>query len=163
MKVEQLMTRPVWTCEPSDSLDVAAQLMWDHDVGCVVVQHHGQVVGVITDRDICMGGYTTGLAFHEIAVGRSMAIEPTVIDARASVDAAVRLMREKRIRRLPVVDAAQRLVGVLSLNDVAREAARQLGRPGLDVSSEGVAATLAVLCTPRKAASLIPMQPAPGH
>ena len=70
MKVEQLMTRPVWTCGPEESLQVAAQLMWEHDVGCVVVQHGGQIFGVITDRDICMGDYTTGQASHEVRVGR---------------------------------------------------------------------------------------------
>lgn len=162
MKVEQLMTRPVWTCGPEESLQVAAQLMWEHDVGCVVVQHRRQIVGVITDRDICMGGYTTGLAFHQVGVGRSMAINPYVIHARATVDAAERLMREKGIRRLPVVDDVGGLVGLLSLNDVAREAARQLGKPGLDVSSEGVAATLAVLCTPRRARTLALTQPRPS-
>ncbi len=155
MKVEQLMTRPVWTCEPGASLQVAAGLMWEHDVGCVVVQAGGRIVGVITDRDICMGGYTTGLAFNEVLVSRSMAIEPSVIDARATVDAAERLMRSKGIRRLPVVDDAGHLVGLLSLNDIAREAARQMGKPSLDVSSEGVAATLAVLCTPRTSTALV--------
>lgn len=162
MKVEQLMTRPVWTCEPGDSLRVAAELMWEHDVGCVVVQRGGRVVGVITDRDICMGGYTTGLAFHEVLVGRSMGIEPTVIRAQATIDAAERLMREKRIRRLPVVDDAGTLLGLISLNDVAREAARQLGRPVVDISSEGVAATLAVLSAPRKAQTLVTPQPRVG-
>ena len=160
MKIEQLMTRPVWTCNPRDGLDVAAKLMWDHDVGCVVVQDAGRTVGVITDRDICMGGFTTGLAFHEIQVGRSMTIDPCIINARATIDAAERLMRHKRIRRLPVVNDAGALVGLLSLNDVAREAARQLGKPDLDVSSEGVAATLAVLCTPHESRALLMREPA---
>lgn len=156
MKVEQLMTRPVWTCGPADTLQVPAQLMWEHEVGCVVVQQGDRIVGVITDRDICMGGYTTGLAFHEVLVGRSMAIEPCVINARATVDMAERLMREKGIRRLPVVDDAGGLVGLLSLNDVAREAARQLGKPEIDVSAEGVAATLAAVCEPRSVRSMVP-------
>lgn len=155
MKVEQLMTRPVWTCEPGDSLQQAARLMWDHDVGCVVVRQGSHIVGVITDRDVCMGGYTTGVSFHAISVRQSMTPDPFVIHSRASVDAAEGLMRRKGIRRLPVVDESGALVGLLSLNDVAREAARQLGRRDLDVSCEGVAATLAALCAPHQPTSIM--------
>jgi len=64
MKVEQIMTRIVHTCSENDTLNRAAQLMWENDCGCVPVIHGGNgsgaVVGVVTDRDVCMGAYTQG-------------------------------------------------------------------------------------------------------
>ena len=59
MRVEQLMSRPVHCCRPEDTLACAAQLMWDHDCGCVpVVAADGTgLAGIITDRDICMCAY----------------------------------------------------------------------------------------------------------
>lgn len=66
-------------------------------------------------------------------------------------------MRSRRVRRLPVVDGEGRLVGIVSLNDVAREAAREVGRKAREVSQQEVAAPLAAVCEPRvpKALSLV--------
>ena len=61
MKVEQVMNRNVKTCRSSDSLDRAAQLMWENDCGCVpIVDDEGRGVGMVTDRDVCMAAYTQG-------------------------------------------------------------------------------------------------------
>lgn len=155
MKVEQLMTRPVMSCSPQDSLHRAAQLMWEQDVGCVVVLKEGKVVGVITDRDVCMGGYTKGLPLNRIPVSESMARSPSTVRVDESVATAERLMAEKRIRRLPVVDAKGALVGLLAINDIAREAKRQRGKKLLDVTVEEVVGTLATVSEPRRAAGLV--------
>ncbi|MFN0062504.1 MAG: CBS domain-containing protein [Myxococcaceae bacterium] len=155
MKVEQLMMRPVWTCQPSDSLNVAAQLMWEKDVGCVVVQAQGKVVGVVTDRDVCMGAYTTGRSLSAISVREAMAKEPVLIQPHATIEAAERTMQERRIRRLPVVDEQGLLVGLLALNDIAREARRQHGKRRPEVNAAGVAGTLAALCEPRSTEALV--------
>jgi CBS domain-containing protein len=155
MKIEQIMTRPVWTCRPSDTLNIPAELMWENDVGCVVVQDEGKIVGIITDRDICMGAYTQGKPIWAIPVRESMATEPIFIQQNATVEAAEELMRGGRIRRLPVVNEEGALVGLLSLNDIAREAKRQRGKKLLDISLDGVAGTLAALCEPRKSESLM--------
>ncbi len=63
------MVREVGSCAPTDSLNVAARLMWERDCGCVpVVDRDNVVVGIVTDRDICMGAYTQGCSLHLIQV-----------------------------------------------------------------------------------------------
>ena len=76
MNVSQLMNPNVETCRPDDSLSVAAGKMWDRDVGCLpVVSSDGRVVGIVTDRDICMAGYIQGRSLAEISVTVAMSKE----------------------------------------------------------------------------------------
>ena len=97
MKVADLMTPDVRSCTIHDSLNAAARIMWDHDCGCApVVDAHGKLVGIVTDRDICMAAYTQGAPLEAIPVERVMS--PKVIscartddlDGRASPDAHAR-------------------------------------------------------------------------
>jgi len=134
------------SCKPSDRLTVAAALMWDHDIGFLpVVDEQDEIVGTITDRDICMAAYTDGRAILEIPVSTAMATHVYTTAADATVEDASGVMRVAQIRRLPAVDEAGKLVGVLSLNDCARYAAAKAGK-GL---REDVALTLGRICTPR--------------
>ena len=74
MTVEQAMTKQVWCCGANDRLNRAAQLMWDHDCGCVpVVDENNLAIGMITDRDVCMAAYTTNLPLSSLRVGDIMA------------------------------------------------------------------------------------------
>ena len=67
--VKDLMTKDPVTCRLQDCLNRAAQLMWEHDCGCVpVVDDSSRILGIVTDRDICMGAYTQGQALSSIAV-----------------------------------------------------------------------------------------------
>ena len=119
MKVADLMTREVRACTIDDSLNAAARIMWDHDCGCApVVDGHGKLVGIVTDRDISMAAYTQGQPLDAIPVDRVMS--PKVIScARGDeLDDAHRLMRTHEIHRIPVVDSRGRLAGILSLSDV---------------------------------------------
>jgi predicted transcriptional regulator len=77
MNVSQLMSRNVETCRPEDTpLAGAARKMWERDIGCLaVIDADGRVVGMITDRDICMAGYTQGRPQHEIQVAAAMSKE----------------------------------------------------------------------------------------
>jgi len=153
MRVEQLMTRDVRACRSEDSLAEAAQAMWERDCGCVpVIDGERRVVGMLTDRDICMAAWIRGRNLHEIRVGEAMS--PRVISCRADEDAelAEALLREYGVRRLPVVDHEGRLVGLLSLADLACEARRENGRLWREVDSLGVALTLADICQPRRGA-----------
>jgi len=73
MKVEQLMTRNAKTCQPHESLNRAAQLMWEGDIGCIpIVDEANRVVGMVTDRDIAMATYLQGRAPSDISVGAAM-------------------------------------------------------------------------------------------
>lgn len=154
MNVEQLMSRPVATCSPNDTLAIAAQKMWDRELGAVVVVEEGVIVGMITDRDVAMGAYTSGQALWEVPVRRSMTPAPTTILQNATVAAAEKLMREHRVRRLPVIDRTRALVGLISLDDIAREARDQYGRRDAELSPEGVTATLGAVTEPRKSQAL---------
>lgn len=155
MKVEQLMTRPVMSCSPNDNLSTAAQIMWENDVGCVVVLQDGKVAGMITDRDVCMGAYTRGVPLWSIPVSESMAKTAWVVHAADPVAAAEKIMADKMVRRLPVVDLKGNLVGMLSLTDIAREAKRERGKKLLDVTVEEVVGTLTALSEPRRTATIV--------
>jgi len=146
-RVEQIMSRPVFTCRLGDTLDTAAALMWDHDCGAVpVVDEGGCLAGILTDRDICMAAYTKGLPLREIDVRTAMSSEVCVVDTSDPIERAERLMAEKQVRRIPVVDAQARPVGMVSVNDLVRTAVTEPQR-GPEV--DAVARTLAAVGQPR--------------
>jgi CBS domain-containing protein len=147
MKIEQLMTREVKVCSEADTLNRAAQLMWEFDCGCIPVVRadgDGRLVGVVTDRDIAMAAYTQGKQLWAIPVGTAMSHNVIACHANDGISLAEALMRDNRVRRLPVVDQNERVVGILSLDDLAREAQREaaIGKHA-EVSEEGVLETLA--------------------
>jgi CBS domain-containing protein len=117
------MTTGVDTCRPYDSVSEAARIMWEQDCGAVpVVDGDGVALAMLTDRDVCMAAFTQGRPLTEIRV--SSAMSQTLWSCRPEDDLlqAEAKMRSHRVRRLPVVDSERRLVGILSLSDLAREA-----------------------------------------
>jgi len=121
MRISDVMTYDPIRCFPDDTLNRAAQLLWEHDVGVLPVTNGlRHLVGVITDRDICMAAYTQGRPLAEIQV--SAACSKHVIACREDepLEAAERLMRQHNIRRLPIVDRDETLSGMLSLSDLVR-------------------------------------------
>jgi CBS domain-containing protein len=127
MKVEQIMNRAVKSCRPLDSLSAAAQIMWDEPCGAVpVVDDQGKPVGFLTDRDVCMAAYTQGKPLEQLRVESAMARKVVSCAAEDDLSAAAGLMRQNGTRRLPVIDKNGALVGLLSLDDLACEAARAL-------------------------------------
>jgi CBS domain-containing protein len=152
MKIEDLMTRSVGTCRPADTLSAAAQLMWDWDCGCVPVlsdDDSKRVVGILTDRDICMATYLRGASPEAVRVGDAMSKTVRSIAASETAADAAAVMRDARVRRLPVVDEKQRLVGLISLADLARVAARQHGSKQPDVGEDEIGETLEAICAVR--------------
>lgn len=148
MQVEELMSRHPKACRPTDDLSVPAGLMWEHDVGCVpVVDERGHALGVVTDRDLCMAAYTRGCSLHEIRVEQVMASSLVSCSPSDSLVRAEKLMKEFQVRRLPVVDAFGKLLGVVSQNDLVREAAQEANaqRPDRDVDEHAVMSTLAAI------------------
>jgi CBS domain-containing protein len=121
MKVGELMSRDVRTCAASDSMNDAARIMWERDCGCVPVVDDGKtVVGMITDRDICMAAYTQGRRLTHMTVGSAASQNVVTIGEGESLRRAEELMRSAQVRRLPVVNSEGRLVGLLSMADLAR-------------------------------------------
>lgn len=149
MHVEQLMTKDVQCCRPDDSLERATQLMWDHDCGCLpVCTDNGarKLAGMITDRDIALCAFFEGKPLRELCVLQAMAKEVRTCLASNSLADAERIMRESRVRRLPVVNKQQGLVGIISLADLAQEASRQQAGSE-DITDGEVSNTLAAICT----------------
>ncbi len=125
MQVKDLMTRDVRTCSLADSMNRAAQIMWETDCGCVpIVDEQTNVVGMITDRDICMAAYTQGRPLAEMPVESAASRDVVTVRETESLHRAEALMRGAQVRRLAVVDVHDRLVGLLSLGDLARQTDR---------------------------------------
>ena len=149
MKIRQLMNAPV-SCRREHTLNHAAQLMWDHCLGFLpVLDSDEHIVGVITDRDICMAAYTQGKLLRDIVVDTTMARSVFSCRAEDNVIAAEKTMQERQVRRLPVVDAEARLVGIVSLDDLARQAAADRASRAPAVKLADVGETLAAICQPR--------------
>jgi CBS domain-containing protein len=155
MLVKQIMSQPVATCSPDATLNQAAQLMWDYDCGVLpIVDGEGRAIAMLTDRDVCMAAYTQGKPLSEIQVRAAISKDLFSCGPDDTLTDAERILQERQIRRVPVLDADRRPVGLLSLNDLARMAMQQHpSAPGLHdgVSSSSVARTLAAVCSPRRA------------
>jgi len=152
MKVERLMRRDVDACRPEDTGNCAAKIMWERDCGFVpIVDEDSKVVGVVTDRDLCMAAYTQGKHIQEIPVSGVMSKKIYACRPEDALTEAEKMMRERQVRRLPVTDAEGRLKGILSLSDITREAAKEArSRPTkVEVSYSEVAQTLADINIPR--------------
>ena len=114
------MTRDPRTANADDTIVEAARIMRDSDIGDVVVMEDGQVSGIVTDRDIVVRGVAEGQDPGSATVSDVCTSGVETNEPDASVDDALRLMREHDIRRLPVVKHG-RPVGILSLGDLAVE------------------------------------------
>jgi CBS-domain-containing membrane protein len=153
MRIEQLMHKDVGSVRPDQSLDDAAQVMWERDCGCVPVVSEdgtGRVVAMVTDRDVCMAAWTQGKGLREIPVRAAMSKGVTACSPTDSVEDAEAMLRKAQVRRLPVVDDAGQLVGIVSLSDLAIAADRCRGQKKPALDEEEVAATLASICQPRR-------------
>ena len=156
MNVGQLMKRPVWFCHPGDSLNAAAEIMWDNDCGCVpVTDTDGGLVGMITDRDVSMCAYLQGGTLRELSVFMAMSKEVFRCRPEDTTEKARAIMREHRVRRLPVVDGEGRLLGILSLSDIAGEAARAAVGKRKETSFAEVGETLEAVSKPRRVDSMV--------
>lgn len=119
MKVKEIMTpgtKAIWLTE---SLSDAAKLMWENDCGVLPVIKDGlHVIGMITDRDVCMAtamrdGHPSAISVEEVMTGEVYAVNP-----EDTVEQALQTMQEFQVRRLPVISTEGELQGILSLNDV---------------------------------------------
>jgi CBS domain-containing protein len=131
MHVRALMTAPVETLTIDDTLNHAAKTMRDHAVGCVpIVDRHGVLVGMLTDRDIALAAYERGESLWRLPIETSMHQPVHTCRADDTLATAAATMRTHRLRRLPVVDAAGKPMGLISLDDLTHALHRgDLDRP----------------------------------
>ena len=144
MKLKDIMTPHVECLKPDDSLAHAAQRMRDLDVGSLpICGMNERLTGIITDRDITVRGTAAGCDPETTRVADIMTQGITYCSVDDSLDEAASLMEEKQIRRLAVLDGNKRLVGIVSLGDLAvkgNDAA--LSAEALEQISEPVAAAM---------------------
>jgi len=119
-KIRDLMTKRLVTVKPESTLADAARKMKENDVGSVLLTSpDGRLTGLLTDRDIVVRGLASGKDARSTKVEEVVSTTPQTLSPEDDVDRAVRLMSEKSVRRLPVLEEG-RLVGVVSLGDLAR-------------------------------------------
>jgi CBS domain-containing protein len=149
MRVAELMTKDVASCRTSEPSSAACQIMWDCDCGFVPVlaDDRDEVVGVVTDRDVCMACWSRGLSPQNLLVADAMSKTLRSCSPNDSVAEAEAIMRTNQIRRLPVIENG-RLVGLLSLADIAREAGRAGARRDRDLASDEITSTLSGIVQP---------------
>jgi CBS domain-containing protein len=123
MKVKELMTSDVKSCSPETNLAAAAKIMWEGDCGAVpVTDDRGKVIGIITDRDICIAAATRSRREGEIPVQEVSSKTVYTCTPGDDVRAALETMKNRKVRRLPVVGQDGRLAGILSIHDIALQA-----------------------------------------
>ena len=120
MRVRDLMSKSVVTIAPEESAALAARLLSRHELGALpVCAADGTLAGIVTDRDIVTRCVAAGEEPGRVPVQDIMSPAPSVITPETPVSAAARLMAQRQVRRLPVVEQGQ-VVGMLSLGDLAR-------------------------------------------
>jgi CBS domain-containing protein len=117
--VAEVMTRKVVYLPEGTMLDEAAQAMRDQGIGDVVVTQGATMLGLVTDRDIVIRAIAENLPPKETTLGAITSRELIMVEQSATVDEAVQAMRSRGVRRLLVCDADRKVVGILSLSDVA--------------------------------------------
>lgn len=119
MKIRDVMTKNPITMSNDDTVLDAAMAMRDADIGDVLVlEEGGKLAGIVTDRDIVVRAVATGKDARSVKLGAIASRSPITVSVDASVEEAIRLMRQKAIRRLPVTENG-RAIGVVSLGDLA--------------------------------------------
>ena len=118
MLIKDVMTKAPACCHPHDKLDAVAQLMVEHDCGEIPICDGTRLVGVITDRDITCRGVAAGLDPTLVPVRELMTHAVRTVLPEDRIEAAMELMEESHVRRLPVVDWNGRVVGIVSATDL---------------------------------------------
>lgn len=158
MKVREVMTPSPETCGPQTDVATCARLMWDGDFGFLpVVGSRGELLGVVTDRDLCMAVAMQDRRPGEILVREVMTRNVHRVTTDETVERVLQLMKDYQVRRVPVTDAKGTLEGVVTLNDLALSAgatASRGGRPDPCPGSE-VLAALKAISRHRSAAEMV--------
>ena len=150
MNVQDLMTSDVQCCGPDSNLATAAKMMWDHDCGALpVLNVQGRVLGMITDRDICMAAATKNKPPSDITVWATMSGKAYTCRSVDDVHTALDIMKRERVKRLPVVDEEGMFQGIITMNDLLLTAQEAKGRNLPTVSYEDVVSAMRAISAHR--------------
>ena len=150
MKVKEIMTVNPSVCELNASLAEAARIMWDTDCGAVPVLKDGkEVVGLVTDRDICMAMAMRDcnpavVSAEEVISGDVYSVAP-----EDEIQKALELMQQHQVRRLPVINPEGDLEGMLSMNDIILNAKEKQNGKAPEISYKAIVTTYKAICAHR--------------
>ena len=142
MKARELMTAAPCCCSPDDSIQAVARMMRDHDCGSVPVVEEGHVIGIITDRDLAIRAIAEGMN-GGLRVRNIMTVAPECCSEDDDVKSVERVMSERQVRRVPIVNADGGVVGIIAQADLARAASA-----GSKVSDQELTETVASISAP---------------
>jgi CBS domain-containing protein len=135
MKISEVMTREVQTVSPDQPVQEAANFMLKTDAGSIPVTDGDRLIGMITDRDIAVRGIAKGYG-PDTPVRELMTDDLIVVRVDDDVEEAASRMSEAQVRRLPVIDSDERLCGIVSLGDLARESDNECSQQALEGVSQ---------------------------
>jgi len=150
MKVQDIMMRTPACCTPETNLGAAVEILWNRNCGMLpVVDARQRVIGVITDRDLCVALGTRNRLPGEITVGEVLSGEAFTCRTEVDIHAALQTMAAKKVRRLPVVDENGVLQGILSMDNVVLHAELGGWNQSAELSQEDIVRTLQQIYGPR--------------
>jgi CBS domain-containing protein len=158
MNVSELMTTTnITTIAPDAGMDQAIQMMADRDVGCLpVTDGDRRVIGIVTDRDISLAACSRTSPMCDLPVADAMTKDVVSVTPSTSVEQAEKLLRERQLHRLPVLDEDERIIGMITLNDIAHGAAAQRWQGDDGLSPRDVGRTVAAIGERRTALAVPP-------
>jgi CBS domain-containing protein len=118
MKVKDVMTKEPKTCTPDTTVAEVAHLMWEGDCGILPVVDDGELMGVVTDRDMYVALATRDALASQLRVGAVVNRNVVTCEPEEDIHEALAKMKQARVRRLPVVGFGGTVVGILSMNDI---------------------------------------------
>jgi len=147
MKVKEIMAVNPKACTTTTNLAEAASFMWDYDCGILpVVADGGRVVGLITDRDICIAGATKNRNLSDIAVEEIITSKIYSCAPEDDVRKALQTMQQRKVRRLAVVAPDGTLQGIVSINDITLNAKETTGKKVPEISFRDLVQTYKAIC-----------------
>ena len=148
------MNQPAIVCHPDDRADKAVSLMGEYDCGVIpIVNADYKVVGAITDRDICMAASAQRMPIHTMTIRDAMTSRVITCRPDDTLETAVSRMKRARVHRLPVVGNDDRIVGVISTNDIFREVSAHRNQHSL--SDRILVEMLAAICAPHRPVQIV--------
>jgi CBS domain-containing protein len=150
MRVEEVMMRTPVCCGPETNLGAATEFLWSRDCGILpIVNAQQQVIGVITDRDLCIALGTRNQLAGQVAVGEVMSQKVYSCRPEDDIHAALDTMAQNRVRRLPVVNKEGRLEGILSMDNVVLHADAAGAGKTAELAPRDIVVTLQRIYGPR--------------
>ncbi len=126
MKVKKMMHKGVEWVSPDTTVTALAKKMQQSDIGAIPVGEDDRLIGMVTDRDITVRGVVSGKDLAKLTARDVMTAGVIYCRDTETVDEAARIMESKQVRRLPVIDANKRMVGMISLGDVSHAASKKI-------------------------------------